>query len=126
MTSFVFPQKRILYIDDSLDSGELVRFVLSEPAYQVTSVQTMTEGLNLARNNRFNLYLIDTVFVDGTGFEFCQQIRAFDPETPIVFCTADVLEETQRKAIQVGAQAFLTKPIDIDQLAATVAQLTAS
>ena len=125
MTSFASPQKQILYIDDSLDSGELVKFVLSEPIYQVIAVQTMTEGLNLARNNRFDLYLIDTVFVDGTGFEFCQQIRAFDPKTPIVFCTADVLEETQREAIRFGAQAFLTKPIDIDQLAATVARLTA-
>jgi OmpR-family two-component system manganese-sensing response regulator len=126
MVSSVSSAKRILYVDNSFDSCELMSFVLTELGHSISTAQTITEGLNLARNSSFDLYLLDTSFSDGTGFELSEQIRAFNQTTPIIFCTANVRDDVQQAAAQVGAQGVLLKPIDIDQLAGIVAQWTAS
>ncbi len=87
------------------------------------SAQTVTEGLQLARSGEFQLYLTDLSFSDGNGLDLIEKIRAFDTSTPIVVCSGDVREAVQAEAISLGAQAFLTKPIDVDLLVETIVEI---
>lgn len=98
-------------------------FILSEAGYEIKSAHTMTEGLRIAQNGGFQLYLIDLSFSDGNGMDFIEKIREMDRVTPIVVCSGDVREVVQAQAIALGAQAFLTKPIDPDGLAQIIAEL---
>lgn len=122
----VLPLKRkILCVDDSQDSCDLLSFILDDAGYEVEIAQSVTDGLQLAKCGEFKLYLIDLSLSDGTGFELIEKIRAFDQSTPIVVSSGDVRESVQDKAMQVGVHAFLKKPIDLDQFVRTIAELVA-
>lgn len=116
-------KKRILCVDDSRDNCELLRCILDIAGYEIETAQSITEGLRLAGDGNFNLYLIDLYFSDGTGFELIENIRISDRSTPIVVCSADVRESTQNEAMRVGAQAFVTKPFDPILLARTIIEI---
>lgn len=118
-------KKRILCVDDSLDNCDLLSFILDDAGYEVETAQSVTEGLQLAQSGEFKLYLVDLSFSDGNGFDLIEKIREFDRETPIVVCSGNLRESVQDEAMRVGVQAFLTKPIDPDQFARTIAELLA-
>src|SRR5689334_19699814 len=107
-------RKRILYVDDDFDSYEILRFYLS--TMELVHAQTITDGLRLAQSEPFAVYLLDIRLTDGTGVELCKRIRLSDRQTPVLFLSADVREATRQLALQAGAQAFITKPINFDYL----------
>lgn len=115
-------KKRILCVDDAGDDCELFSLILSEVGYEVESAQAFEDALQLIEKNRFDLYLFDISIAGRTGFELLKQGRTIDPSTPVIFCTADGRDSTREQALEVGAQAFLTKPVDIDYLVKTIAQ----
>lgn len=117
--SFSF-KKRILYVDDSEDDCDLLSVALEKTLYETKTALTVTDGLRLAQTHTFDLYLLDLRLPDGTGFELFDQIRAFDPFTPIILLSANALRSIQQQSIQIGAQAFFAKPIDYNQLAIAI------
>ena len=96
----------------------MVRLML--PEHQVTSVGTYAEGLVSARQDDFDLYLIDNSLEDGLGVDLCREIRQFDKHTPIVFCSGFTDDGHQRSALSFGASAFLAKPFNRDGLVRVV------
>jgi CheY-like chemotaxis protein len=112
--------KRILCLDDSKDSCDLLSFVLSEAGFEIEVAFTVAEGLKMARESQFSLYMVDLSFADGDGFDLINNLREIDSSTPIVVCSGDVRESTQERAKQAGAQAFFTKPIELDEMERTI------
>jgi DNA-binding response OmpR family regulator len=110
--------RKILHVEDDADNREMVRLMLSQ--HQVMSVESYAEGLIAARQHDFDLYLIDNNLVDGLGVNLCREIRRFDKDTPIVFCSGFIDEAHQGTALKLGASAFLTKPFDRDRLVRVV------
>jgi DNA-binding NarL/FixJ family response regulator len=49
---------------------------------------------------------------DGNGITLCQQLRRFDPKTPVLFCSADASPTAYSQAMQAGTQFYLNKPVD--------------
>lgn len=118
----MLPQKkRILYVEDDLDTCDLLTILLFD--YELIVARTVAEGLNLARNHYFDLYLLDNWLPDGVGATLCRQIRAFDPHTPVVFYSAVVTDVAQQEAITAGAQAYVRKPGSIEELEQTIARV---
>ena len=91
--------------------------------YEMSNAPTLTDALRLARGGGFDLYLVDGKLPDGTGVEFCQRIREFDSRTPILFCSASAYPFNIEEARSAGAQKYLTKPIDLDELKSALTQL---
>ena len=110
------PRSHILYIEDHEDTRELVTVVLADSNYQVTTTSSSKEALKLARQQHFDLYLLDSWLPDGSGIELCKQLREFDHETPIMFLSAAAYETDKQAAIDSGAQRYLVKPADIQGL----------
>lgn len=106
--------RRILHVEDDADNREMVCLMLAE--HQVTSVETYAEGLVAAQRHDFDLYLIDHNLEDGLGVDLCREIRRFDKDTPILFCSGFTDEQHQRTALNFGASAFLAKPFDRERL----------
>lgn len=113
----------ILCVEDDESTCELISVWLGMNGYRVTSAGTVAEGLRLARERRFSLYLLDTQLPDGTGDELCEEIRRFDPDTPVIIHTADAREATKARLLETCAQAFVTKPSDPHELSETVDEL---
>ena len=118
-----FSKGRILCVDDNLDSRELVRFMLQENGYDVTCIESGREALALLENESFDLLILDNWMPGLTGTEVTQCIRHFDRTTPIIFYTAAANEAHKKAALDAGAQAYLVKPVGIDDLLDEVEKL---
>jgi DNA-binding response OmpR family regulator len=118
-------QSHILYIEDHEDTRELVTFVLADSNYKVTTTASSKEALRLARQQHFDLYLLDSWLPDGSGIELCKQLREFDRDTPIMFLSAAAYETDKQAAMDSGAQRYLVKPDDIRALSIEVEALIA-
>jgi DNA-binding response OmpR family regulator len=114
---------RILYVDDDADSRDLVQVWLSLYGYTVVTAATMADALRLSKIHVFDIYILDNWLPDGSGIYLCQQIRAFHQQTPILFFSGAAYSTDREQAIHAGAQAYLTKPADLQDLYDTVVQL---
>src|SRR4051794_36216005 len=114
---------RILCVDNSRDTCELVTIMLGSAGYEASNALSVADGLRLAQSGSFDLILLDWYFEDGTGLELCQMIRAFDTNTPILFYSGVAIEAEIKKALRTGAQGFLVKPLGTENLLETVSRL---
>jgi CheY-like chemotaxis protein len=116
------PSRRcILCIDRDLDTCLMMQTFLGLEGFEVRTAVSLSEGLNEARKH-FDLYLMDFEFPDGTGPELCQQIRAFDPATPVIFCSGSAYPSQREQAMRAGAHAYLVKPLDFECLLGIIAK----
>ena len=117
------PIQHILLVEADKDSRELTTLYLNQASYRVMSATTCVESLTLASTGQFKLYLLGEGFEDRTNLDLCQQIRTVDSDTPILFCSAWAYPADIDRAMEAGAQAYLTKPCDMDGLVQTIKQL---
>ena len=115
-------RKRILLVEDEEDAREIAAFSLEE--YTLICARDFGEGLRLARQRYFDIYIIDNWLPGGDGVELCRLIRRFDPHTPILFYSACAYSRDLQAAFSGGAQAYLTKPVSSEDLMRAVTQLT--
>jgi DNA-binding response OmpR family regulator len=115
-------KKRIFLVEDHEDALEIAELALEE--YTLICARDFNEGLRLARQRYFDLYIIDNWLPDGNGIELCRLIREFDPNTPILFYSAAAYARDLQSAYSAGAQAYLVKPVSFDDITQAVAQLT--
>ena len=112
----------ILCIDNDLDTCLMMQTFLGLEGFEVKTAISIAEGLNEARKGHFDLYLLDFEFPDGTGPELCQQIRAFDSATPVIFCSGSAYPSQRDQAMRAGAGAYLVKPLNFEFLLRTIAK----
>lgn len=111
------PKKhRILYLEDHVDTVEMVALLLAPRGFDVTSCSTVEAALTIVAQDSFDLYLLDSWLPDGSGLEFCRRIRLMDSRTPVVFYSAAGYQRDIDDALGSGAQAYLVKPTDSNDL----------
>jgi DNA-binding response OmpR family regulator len=120
------PTPRILYVEDHPDTRKLITIVLTKQDFQVDSTDDQEQALNLARQEQFDLYLLDFWMPQVSGLELCKRLREFDDRTPILFYSADTNEADKKRALAAGADGYLVKPTDTSELVAEVSRLIAS
>jgi len=123
MTDTILVKRKILCVDGHEDTCLLVRYLLKPFGYEVTTINDLNSGLRIARTTDYDLYLIADKLSEGTGIEFCEKVREFDRQTPILFWSARVYKSDQQRAIDAGANVFLRKPCDYDEIPAIVLKL---
>ena len=113
----------ILYIEDNLANLNLVESALeTKPSWRTISALRGEAGIELAREKKPDLVLLDLHLPDLPGDEVLHRLRA-DPATaniPIVIISADATDAAQTQLRKAGANDYLTKPLDIDEFLATV------
>lgn len=104
---------RILVIDDNDDMREMLKMLL-EKDYTIYTATNGKEALTLMPEVQPDLIVCDVMMPEMNGIEFTSHLRSdFDiSHIPVILLTASVDEETRLKGIEVGADAFLTKPFD--------------
>jgi DNA-binding response OmpR family regulator len=107
---------QILYTEDDADTRELVSYVLGMSNYRVMAAENNDRALLLARSNQFDLYMIDNWMPGGSGIDLCKKLREFDPLTPILFYSGAARDRDKQEAFGSGAQGYLIKPVDNDEL----------
>ncbi len=110
-------QGHILYCEDHDDTRILMTMMLEQAGFRVTAVESGRDCLDLARRERFDLYLLDHTFPDASGVTICEELRKFDADTPILFYSGRAMPEEKEAAIKAGAQDYLIKPDDLFNVA---------
>jgi DNA-binding response OmpR family regulator len=115
---------RVLLIDDHEDTSEMLKLLLGEEDYVVTTAATVQQALDLAASEEFDLYVLDKRLPDGSGIELCTKLNKITPDVPCIFYTGDAYEVHRVEAMAAGADAYVAKP-DIDGLIENINKLLA-
>ena len=107
---------RILLVDDDMASLEVLDEVLTRAGYDVVSVETGYEALEIIREAAIDLALLDFNLPDTTGAELLQQIKQFQPDVPAIIMSANTSQGVKFDVFEAGAYTFISKPIDLPQL----------
>jgi CheY-like chemotaxis protein len=114
---------RILHVDDDPDIRLLISASLREFGYVVATAGTNAEALELARELKFDLSILDVKLPDGSGIDLCQKIQQLQPGIPVLYYSAYASDEEQEAALSVCGDAYLKKPVSAAILEQTVAGL---
>jgi adenylate cyclase len=124
MTSFDLINTRLLVVDDQPPNIRLLEAILAPRGYDVRAASSGEEALAAIDDGDVDLVLLDIVMPGMDGYQVCREIRE-RPDTaylPVVMVTASG-DEQKIKALEAGADDFLTKPINKNELLARVASL---
>lgn len=119
------PKGRILCTEDDADTRDLFALVLEIQGYEVICTKYAKEALTRARDGHFDLFLFDNWLPEMSGIELTTKVRSFNLTTPILFVSGAGFKTDEAQAREAGAQGYLIKPIDTDELAAEVERLIA-
>ena len=107
---------KILIVDDDVQVTTLLRKYLSPRNFEVTTINQSSKTMHMAHLMRPDLFILDLMMPPPDGFELCTMLRA-DPnfaQTPILIITA--MDISNSKATSFGANDYLTKPFNLDEL----------
>jgi DNA-binding response OmpR family regulator len=114
------PRRRVLCAEPHEDTCSLITELLAQQGHEVVSAKTVGECVELVGRGRFDLYMLDDDYIDGTGLELCRQLRKLTPGTPILFFSSRAFQQDRERGMEAGASAYLTKPGDIFEIVQTV------
>ena len=114
---------RALVIDDDATLTMLVRRLLEEDGYAVDVAGNAEDGRTLAMVNEYDAIILDLVLPDGNGIPVLQHLRREGRKTPIVVLTGTKDSEVTVRALDAGADDYLTKPINFGEFKARIRAL---
>jgi len=108
----------ILIIEDDDLVSRTVERSLSEEQFKISLADNGMDGLKMARKRSPDLVILDVIMPEMDGFEVCRTMRADASlsEIPILFLTAKIKDEDKVNGFLAGADDYLTKPFNIDEL----------
>ena len=110
---------KVLVVDDEKLIVKGIRFSLEQDNFEVDCAYDGEEALKLARENAYDMILLDVMLPKYTGFEVCQQIREFS-DVPIIMLTAKGEDMDKILGLEYGADDYITKPFNILEVKARI------
>lgn len=101
---------RVLIVDDEPSVGDALKLVLESNGYEVELVTNGLDGIDRARQQRFEFSVVDLFLTDISGFQVITDIRKLQPHIPIVLITAHGSPQVFAEAKKLGAIGALAKP----------------
>ena len=111
---------KVLIAEDDRDSRELLSWLLQKLGYQVVAASNGQEAWDAFRKGRFRLVILDVLMPEIDGLEVCRKIRLHKQSkyTYIIITTALIGKKDYLDGMEAGADDFVTKPFDPDELKA--------
>ncbi|GAA0453293.1 response regulator transcription factor [Alkalibacillus silvisoli] len=110
----------ILVVEDEAKIARVLELELEFEGYQVTKAKTGFEALEQFRTNEWDLILLDIMLPEMSGLELLRRLRTDDEQTPVIMLTAKDAVEDKVTGLDSGAQDYVTKPFQIEELLARI------
>lgn len=119
---------RVLIAEDEPNIVESLTFILNRSGFEVESVGDGAAALESIQSRRPDVVILDVMLPSMNGFEVMKSVRANDAvkTTPIIILTAKGQSRDRQTAMEIGADAFVTKPFSNSDIIDKVRELTAS
>ena len=108
--------EKILVLEDDLALSAGLCFELDSAGYLTVAAYNCQKARQLLSGERFDLALLDVNLPDGNGFDLCREFKAWQPELPVIFLTANDLEADVLRGFDMGAEDYVTKPFNMQIL----------
>jgi len=117
--------KTILVVDDDSTQLRLLQDRLGKSGYTVTTACEAAEGLQLAMDTAPDLIVLDVMMPVINGYNFCKLLKNEEDkkDIPIILVTSRDKREDAEIGIEMGADAYLTKPVNVDELLKTIKRI---
>lgn len=117
--------KRILVVDDEPASVNMMQMRLEAGGYEIMAAYDGQEALEKARNEKPDLIILDLMLPKMDGYKVCRLLKFDDKykKMPIIMFTARAQEADRKMGMDVGADAYITKPFDPKVLMAKIKEL---
>ncbi len=109
-------EKKILVVEDDLNLGFLLVDFLQSENFHVKLCKDGMAGLNMIQNQHFDLCLLDVMMPKLDGFAVAKTLKKKGVKTPFIFLTAKSLKEDKLAGYEIGAEDYITKPFDEEEL----------
>jgi len=116
---------RLLIVDDEPNLLRLIGYALEIEGYEIVTAETGAEALDKVQTEQPDLMILDVMLPDMSGIEVCQLVRS-KPETihlPVIMVSARAQVDDKILGLKAGADEYVTKPVDSDEMVARVAAL---
>jgi len=117
------PQLSILLVEDEENLHEALKMNLELEGYQVTSAYDGINAMKAVQNEYFDLIIMDVMIPEIDGFNVTQNIRLTNTEVPILILSAKSSSEDRVTGLRKGADDYLTKPFNLEELLLRVQKL---
>ena len=107
---------KILLAEDDTNLGFVIQDNLKSNGYQVTLCVDGEHALKTFANSHFDLCILDVMMPKKDGFSVAQTIREINKKVPIVFLTAKTMQADKIKGLTIGADDYITKPFNLEEL----------
>jgi DNA-binding response OmpR family regulator len=108
--------KHILVVEDDLNLGFLIVELLESEGFFVKLCKDGPTGLQAFQRSRFDLCILDVMMPGMDGFSLAGKMRTLNPSVPFLFLTAKTRKEDKMKGYSCGAEDYIAKPFDEDEL----------
>ena len=117
--------KKILVVDDDKGATKLTETQLRANGYDVISSNEAPEGLQVALSQKPDLIILDVMMPIVNGYNFCRLLKSTEEQKdiPVILLTSRDAEEDKEIGKEVGANAYMTKPYNVDELLAKIKEL---
>ena len=107
---------KILYVEDDRLFGETITEFLEDEGFDVDHHLDASTALDASFDKNYELYLFDLHLPSSSGIEMLKELRHLGDLTPTIFLTSSSESEDLKSALIEGADGFITKPVDLDEL----------
>ncbi|MBT7095699.1 MAG: response regulator, partial [Bacteroidetes bacterium] len=106
----------ILLAEDDTDLGNILSQYLEMQGYKVLLARDGQTAWEMFQDNDVQICVLDVMMPMMDGYEVAEKINRKSPETPFLFLTAKSLKEDRIKGLKLGADDYIAKPFDVDEL----------
>ncbi|MCO6479285.1 MAG: response regulator transcription factor [Phaeodactylibacter sp.] len=111
---------KILLVEDNQSLGYMMKEYLELKGFDITLAADGEKGLEAFRKHSFALCILDIMMPGMDGYRLAEKIKAADPNLPLIFLTARSLKVDVLKAFNLGADDYIKKPVDEEELVARI------
>ncbi len=114
---------KILVVEDDLSVAQLIQFTLESERYVIDHYTTCADAMHSLKVSDYDILILDWSLPDGTGIELCKQYRTLGGNKPILMLTARESSRDKVTGLTAGADDYVVKPFDPDELVARIKAL---